>query len=486
MRVDKYSKELGRAESKNAAECSADVPAGLRSDLSEAAAVGNGNVLHTDSERYQLSNTVPSTLHPDIKVGIDYLTFWVYGGWAEDVAGLFERLDQGKKDAATEKHGTEFEVGGLQFLLLSNGSGRGSFHCRWCLQHRGLFFGVCNNANASSSRPLVKVEIKGEPLTLLGVQGALELVDDVLRALGVKYSRSLLSRIDIKADHLGTPVSRYADDFDDDRVITRARQLNWFGTFQERQTIIVGNRKANRVVCRFYDKLAELKGKPDKEVVFLKHITGGELVDSCTRVEFEIRREGLKEFRVDSFEDCFGRMGHILRYLTTEFLRFSDSPVDRNHTDRAKTAPHWLATQEAFEHFANTFRQLPARTPESIPFDATRHQQNMTGHLISWIIKDGAAPSCPHDIMEFAQKRFLAGLLSGEVFEKYQKAALSFQHKHGLEAEQFFTNRTIEAKQALTGVEKIADEDIASSTITKPSDLFEKDDNEWTQQKRAA
>ena len=69
MRVDKYSKELGRAESKNAAECSADVPAGLRSDLSEAAAVGNGNVLHTDSERYHLSNTVPSTLHPDIKVG---------------------------------------------------------------------------------------------------------------------------------------------------------------------------------------------------------------------------------------------------------------------------------------------------------------------------------------------------------------------------------------------------------------------------------
>ena len=211
------------------------------------------------------------------------------------------------------------------------------------------------------------------------------------------------------------------------------------------------------------------------------------MVESCTRVEYEIRREGLKELGVDSFEDCFGRLVEIVNYLTHGFFRIADGTVDQNHTDRAITAPHWIATQEAFQHYAKTFRQLPARSPESIPFDATRHQNNMVGHLISWIIKDGEQPECPRDIMLFAQTRFLAGLLTEEVFEKYEKSLLKFQHKNGFEAGKFFENRTTEAKQALTGVQKIVDADVASSTITKPSDLFEKEEEAWKQNnKRAA
>ena len=89
--------------------------------------------------------------------------------------------------------------------------------------------------------------------------------------------------------------------------------------------------------------------------------------------------------------------------------------------------------------------------------------------------------------MDFAQRRFLAGLATNEVHEKYEKALLSFEHKNGVEAMQFFDNRAIEAKQALTGVEKISDADVASSTITKPSDLFEKEEKTWmSKSKRAA
>ena len=455
---------------------------GLSADRTIGPTVGSSN-----DDRCQLSNTAPPTLHSNIKVDIDYLTFWVYGEWSGDVEKLFQRLDSGRESAVLEKHGIEFIVDGLRFMLLKNGSGRGSFSCRWCLYHRGIFFGLCNNPNRSSNRPVAKVEIKGEPLVQLGLQGALEAVDGVLAAFGIGYERSLLSRIDVKADHIGIPVSRYKDDFDNDRVITRARQLNTFGSFQEVQTIVVGNRKTNRVVCRFYDKLAELLHKPEKAALFEKYVTEGEIVDSCTRVEFEIRREGLKELGINSFEDCFGRLVEITTYLTAEFLRIADDKVDRNHTDRAKTAEHWQETQAAFLQFAKTFRQLPARVAEPIPFDATKHCNTMIGHLISWMIKDGAKPETPRDIMEFAQKRFLAGLLTHEVFEKYGKALLNFEHKNGLEAMQYFDNRTIEAKQALTGVEKVQDADVASSTITKPSDLFKKDEEAWMQKhKRAA
>ena len=486
MRDNKYSKNYESAESENQGSREPVGPEVLRSGLSGARTLGTTGGSSPDAW-CQLSNTAPPTLQSDIVVDIDYLTFWVYGEWASGVEQLFKRLDSGRAAAVLEKNGIEFKSGGLQFLLLKNGSGRGSFSCRWCLYHRGIFIGLCNNPNLSSSRPVAKFEIKGEPLAQLGLQGALEIVDVVLAAFGIAYERSLLSRIDIKADHLGIPVSRYKDDFDSGRVITRARQLNTFGSFQEVQTIAVGNRKTNRVVCRFYDKLAELLHKPEKKALFEKHVTGGEIVDSCTRVEFEIRREGLKELGINSFEDCFGRLVDITTYLTSDFLRIADAKVDRNHTDRAKTAEHWQETQDAFLEYAKTFRQLPARSPEAIPFDATRHCNTMIGHLISWMIKDGVSPETPRDIMEFARERFLIGLLTHEVYEKYEKALLAFEHKNGLEAMQYFDNRAIEAKQALTGVEKISDADVASSTITKPSDLFEKEEEAWMQkQKRAA
>ena len=88
--------------------------------------------------------------------------------------------------------------------------------------------------------------------------------------------------------------------------------------------------------------------------------------------------------------------------------------------------------------------------------------------------------------MDFAKRRFLAGLVTQEVYDKYKKALLNFEHKNGVEAMQFFDNRAIEAKQALTGVEKISDADAASSTITKPSDLFEKEEKTWMSKNKQA
>ena len=164
MRVGNRTKNVISVESGFNHQVSSAALAGRTNGLSEdrtskAAVAGSG-----DSGRCQLSNTAPPTLHYDIRVGIDYLTFWVYGEWSGDVQAFFNKLDEGRKNAALEKNGIEFKSGGLRFMLLKNGSSRGSFSCRWCLCHRGLFFGLCNNRLSSTSRPLAKVEIKGEHL----------------------------------------------------------------------------------------------------------------------------------------------------------------------------------------------------------------------------------------------------------------------------------------------------------------------------------
>ena len=439
------------------------------------------------SERCPLSNTAPSKVQLETKVGIDYLAFWVFGKWCCDSKVFFDRLDKAKEGAADDG-GNAFISDDLAFSIGRSGSsGRGTHRCRWQLHHNAIYFGICNNPDSQEDRPIAKVEIKGETLTQLGVQGSLEIVDMALESLGIGYGKSKISRLDIKADQFGIPITTYVDDIEDKRAITRARQLNVFGTFEDRQTISIGNRKANRVMCRIYDKLAEISNNPKKAAIFFQCITKGEFPESCTRVEFEIRREGFKELGIVSFEDCFGRLHEIVGYLTHGFLRIADQKVDRNHTDRAKTAKHWLDVSDSLADYARIFRSLPARVPERIPFDSTRHTNQMIGHLVSWLIKDGMRPTTAREIYLFAEQKFLAGLLTAEVFDRYEKALLKFKHKNGNELAAFFDNKSVPVKQALTGVEKVLDADGASPVIQKPKNLFEKEETVWIpNQKRAA
>ena len=317
----------------------------------------------------QLSNTAPPNHQLETKVGIDYLVFWVYGRWFCKTQTFFRRLDVGKEKARAKNSGIVLTIGGLEFLLERGASGRGSFSCRWHLFHRGVLIGLSNYESNDAKRPLAKIELKGELLTQIGVKNGLELINRCLCALKVGYKKSLVSRIDIKADQFNVPLATYARDFDDDRVITRARKIGTIGTLEKPQTINVGDRKANRVTCRFYDKLAEIASKPDKEAAFLKCVTGGEVPEHCTRVEFEIRREGFKQLGVGSFEDCLGKLVDIVRYLTHGFIRIADQRVDRDHTERADNAVHWNDVRSSMLEFARSYKQSPAKRPEKVPLD---------------------------------------------------------------------------------------------------------------------
>ena len=109
------------------------------------------------------------------------------------------------------------------------------------------------------------------------------------------------------------------------------------------------------LMLRIYDKVAELKGSraTHKQQIF-SEIWGVKNYDELpvTRVEYQLRRPKLREFsdsegnQINTAVDLVNAMKSLWGYLTSEWTRHADKPVDRNHNQtKAKVSEFWQMVQ---------------------------------------------------------------------------------------------------------------------------------------------
>ncbi len=109
------------------------------------------------------------------------------------------------------------------------------------------------------------------------------------------------------------------------------------------------------LMLRIYDKVTELKRTraTNKQQVF-SEIWGLNTYDEqpVTRIEYQIRRPKLREFsdeegnQINTVFDLVNALKSLWRYLTTEWTRHTDNPVDRNHhQSRSKVSDFWEKVQ---------------------------------------------------------------------------------------------------------------------------------------------
>ena len=72
----------------------------------------------------------------------------------------------------------------------------------------------------------------------------------------------------------------------------------------------------------------------------------------AVRVEYSLGREKLKECGIGSPDDYFRKRGALVADLSTNWIRFTESNVDRRNTTRAATLPLWLDVAEGFAAWA--------------------------------------------------------------------------------------------------------------------------------------
>jgi hypothetical protein len=266
---------------------------------------------------------------------------------------LTKKLDEckhwaGIRDSPTSLTGWNVNGKSIAVEPIGAKSGKGTkgIYSRWRFTYDELIrFRVVNRQLSHETMPNVGVSIDGRACTLDHAENLYRRSVELIEALGGEVLKNKLSRVDICLDMPGVPLDAFERCFDEKRYICRANARSKHESYGI--TVSFGQ---NPIMARIYDKLREVEKKADpvKELAMKVHRWGGDFPDEATRVEFQIRRDGLKSHGIDTVQDYLDRRASLASYLTEEWLRLTAAHVDKKNKNqsKARTLPLWQEVSE--------------------------------------------------------------------------------------------------------------------------------------------
>ncbi len=106
-----------------------------------------------------------------------------------------------------------------------------------------------------------------------------------------------------------------------------------------------GSRKTKTFSARLYDKTADIAVKGSE---WWLEVWGERFVRGLPvyRLEFEVGRQALNEFDLDTPGSVLATVGDLWAYATGDWLTYRSPTLDQTHS-RWPLAPEWLAVQKA-------------------------------------------------------------------------------------------------------------------------------------------
>jgi len=311
------------------------------------------------------SNTPPSSSKNENWIGAeDWLEWVLYVQWT-DWDNLNDRLKRAKEDAAIEGAPPDWDailfMGGMATvdrMGVRIGGKKGPYFA-YKLEYEELTVLIAERETPHKNFPSVIIWADGEACLSIGAREAYEKATRMIQALGGKIIRNRLSRVDICLDMPEVAIEPFDRAFLEERYICRAvSKSRHSGTGV---TVSIGK---SPLMCRIYDKKAEveLKANPHKNLCMrVYRWKCNTMPEAATRVEFELRRDALKERGIDTVEDYYAKRADLVAYLTYDWLRFTANPVDRKNKNQSKARmlPLWNQVRKAFKNFAGSPPGLP-------------------------------------------------------------------------------------------------------------------------------
>ena len=264
----------------------------------------------------------------------------------------------------------------------------------WILSATDFTFKV-GNWKEPGPRPSVIIEIRSETLWHLGAITAINTALGIIEANGGHICKARVSRVDLCVDVLmpegwwNIKLLEYA--------VTRATDYAPYYRHKKLTGIRIGK---GVVSVRLYDKPLEIAQQSKKTWMYdiwqVSEVPEGQKI---IRVEFQIRREALKEQGIDTPFDLIEKAVNLWAYCTQNWLKFQDRP-GLHHTQRS-TFGWWEAIQNGF---ADVQGAEPLVREKAVCNDKKRLMQQINGLAISLhAIKqeeDGAAPDTPSSMQD--------------------------------------------------------------------------------------
>jgi hypothetical protein len=265
------------------------------------------------------------------------------------------------------------EIGGTYFGMAAHGWGK----YRFCLDHPMARIGF----STSSHLPAVRIQPRAEFLHAEGPQAVTAALRTLLEPnLGAVHFS--VSRVDLFADWQGW--SLCLDDAH--RFVCRADARRTYELGGTLTGFEFGSRKTKTFSARLYDKTADVAVKGTSwwlEIWGERHVPGLPV----HRLEFEVGRQALNEFDLDSPASVLATTGDLWAYATKDWLTYRSPTADATRS-RWPLAPEWLAVQQAtLTHRAVGIERLRFAGRST---SVTKLLPGLTGYLASLAALTGA------------------------------------------------------------------------------------------------
>jgi hypothetical protein len=298
----------------------------------------------------------------DLRAGLDWFKSYLYGRGLP--AADREMLRTAK--AAAQKGGEPqfVQLGLLSWLVKPNGTGMGSNHFEFLLQHEGITVAIADrdqSTTLSGTRAVAFVEAPGTVCMGRTPYQIIRELHQMVDAMGLLIVNSRPSRVDLHMDFHGWSINEAFRAIAENRVVNRSRLLRPILNNGELETLEVGSRSASTYLV-IYDKAKELAKNAIKHDLYRERYFVKELGE-CTRFEFRLSGDCLREIHhVADVNDFLVKLPSIARWCVSDWFRIVDRPVTNEHYD-VPLAPIW---SEASEFFELAFRMESAddREPE--------------------------------------------------------------------------------------------------------------------------
>ncbi|MCK4587674.1 MAG: replication initiation factor, partial [Gammaproteobacteria bacterium] len=287
------------------------------------------------------SNTAPSTSIESsntriLRVGVDSLYLSYPGLISQETHIRLQTLkQQAQSDLLASQMLAQYENNGHIFEVRD----RGRHPFLYILSDQWFRIEV---AGPNATRvPLAHIKIASELLTLKGHVATENELTPIIESLGLPDGPTTVGRVDLCVDF--TTDADFSQVQDKDWV-SRACTINRYTDKRRFSGFSVG--LGGAISARLYDKTLEIeKSKKD----FFKPLwirSGWDGVSPVWRLEFQFRREVLRQLNIKTFDELNDALGGLWEYATHKWLRLC-CPNDDQTQSRWPLHPVWPALQQA-------------------------------------------------------------------------------------------------------------------------------------------
>ncbi|MEJ1388073.1 MAG: replication initiation factor [Candidatus Sedimenticola sp. (ex Thyasira tokunagai)] len=190
--------------------------------------------------------------------------------------------------------------------------------------------------------PLAYVQLASEALTFEGPESVETDLREVVSSLGLISGGARVSRVDLCVDFT---TATDIESIPEKSWVTRARTFNRYSVQRRFSGITIG--LGGDISARLYDKTLELEKSHKDYFREIWRDLGWDGEKKVWRLEFQLKRECLKQLNIRTFEALMGHLGAIWEYASSDWLRLTCPDPSDNTQSRWPLHPLWAALQKA-------------------------------------------------------------------------------------------------------------------------------------------